>query len=92
VLNATLVEDRVPSDEHGFAQIDIVAHHRVETWIGGPVLQAFIDIWSKLGVPQLLDIKHCDVRHGVFQSLWRGKNFRPDFRSIATTFFSKFSS
>jgi hypothetical protein len=42
----------------------------VETRIGCAVLQALVDIWPKLGGPKLLDIKHRDVRHGVFHGFY----------------------
>lgn len=64
VADAAGVEDRVPGDEHRLAQIDVVAHHRVEARIGRTVLEAFVDIGPELGLPQLLDIEHGDVRHG----------------------------
>src|SRR5579864_3644677 len=74
VRNAAFVEAGVPGHEHRLAQVDIVPHHGVKAGIGGAVLEALDDIGLELGLPQLLDIQHRDVRHDRLpgESSWNG--------------------
>ena len=57
------IEERVPGNEHRFAEVDVVSHHRVKAWIGRAVRQAFLDVRPELGRLEPLDVEHGDIGH-----------------------------
>ena len=64
MVDSAGIENGIPRNEHCFAQIDVVTHHRVKSRIGRAMLQALVYIRPELGVPQRLDVEHGDVGHG----------------------------
>jgi hypothetical protein len=57
------IKHRAPGHIHGFGQVRVVALHGMERRVGRTVLQGLLNIRRKLGLVELINIKHRNIRH-----------------------------